>query len=202
MPKLPGPLRNYLLARQARCRISPLARISAPGQLSLERGARIGRATITCSGLNPAATTTGVHIGAGAVIRDGVLLATHGGWIRLGRNVTVHEYGIVYGFGGVEIGDDTRIAAATIFVAENHVFDDPGRQIRDGLSGKGIRVGRDVWIGAGCRILDGVTIGDRAVVGAGSVVTRDVPAGMIVAGVPARVIKPRFAEPAQSPAAE
>jgi acetyltransferase-like isoleucine patch superfamily enzyme len=143
-----------------------------------------------------------VRIGAGAVVRDGVLLATHGGWIALGRNVTVHEYGIVYGFGGVEIGDNTRIAAATIFIAENHVFDDPEREIRDGLTGKGIRVGRDVWIGAGCRILDGVTIGDRAVVGAGSVVTRDVPAGMIVAGVPARVMKPRFAMAAQRTASE
>lgn len=59
------------------------------------------------------------------------------------------------------------------------------------LSRKGIVVGRDVWIGAGCRILDGVAIGDGAVIAAGSVVTRDVPKETIAAGVPAEVIRRR-----------
>jgi acetyltransferase-like isoleucine patch superfamily enzyme len=51
-------------------------------------------------------------------------------------------------------------------------------------------VGRNVWIGAGATVLQGVTIGDDAVVAAGAVVTRDVPPAVLVAGVPARVVKP------------
>jgi acetyltransferase-like isoleucine patch superfamily enzyme len=63
---------------------------------------------------------------------------------------------------------------------------------------KGVTIGRDVWVGAGCVILPGVTIGDGAVLAAGSVVTKDVPAGAVVGGVPAKVIKAR--EEAAAPA--
>jgi acetyltransferase-like isoleucine patch superfamily enzyme len=57
-----------------------------------------------------------------------------------------------------------------------------------------IVVGRNVWIGAGATVLQGVTIGDDAVVAAGAVVTRDVPPRVLVAGVPARVVKAVVAE--------
>jgi maltose O-acetyltransferase len=60
--------------------------------------------------------------------------------------------------------------------------------------GKPIDIGSDVWIGGGALILPGVRIGDRAVIGAGSVVTRDVPDGVFAAGNPCRVIKPIDAE--------
>jgi len=63
-----------------------------------------------------------------------------------------------------------------------------------GIRGHGVRIEDDVWIGAGVVILDKVTIHKGAIIGAGAVVTRDVPAGAIVGGVPARLIKQRTAD--------
>jgi acetyltransferase-like isoleucine patch superfamily enzyme len=68
----------------------------------------------------------------------------------------------------------------------------PERPLREQpVTSRGIRVGTDVWIGANAGVTDGVTIGDHAVVGMGAIVTRDVPAWAIVAGVPARVVGDR-----------
>ena len=62
-----------------------------------------------------------------------------------------------------------------------------------GLTKKGIAIGEDVWIGAGCKILDGVHIGNGTVIGAGSVVTKDIDAHLIAFGVPAKVAGRRHA---------
>ncbi|WP_300799156.1 DapH/DapD/GlmU-related protein [uncultured Alistipes sp.] len=72
-------------------------------------------------------------------------------------------------------------------LTENHP-ENPGR--RHNVYTRPVRLRRNAWIGAGALILPGVTVGEHAIVGAGSVVTRDVPDGMIVAGNPARVIRP------------
>jgi len=72
----------------------------------------------------------------------------------------------------------------------NHVFDDPERPfIHQGITAQGIRIEDDVWLGTNAVITDGVQIGKGAVVAAGAVVTKNVPAHTIVAGVPAKVIK-------------
>jgi acetyltransferase-like isoleucine patch superfamily enzyme len=94
--------------------------------------------------------------------------------------------------GGVTIGNHTRIACHTVIVASNHNFDDVTKNIHEqGVNAKGVVIGNDVWIGAGVRILDGVHIGDHVVIGAGSVVTKDIPENAIAVGVPARVIRKR-----------
>ena len=75
-------------------------------------------------------------------------------------------------------------------LAVDHLFGDPSRPvIRQGIATRGIVVEDGAWIGAGAILLDGVTVGKRAVVGAGAVVTRDVPARTLVVGVPARVVR-------------
>lgn len=114
------------------------------------------------------------------------------GPVRIGRHVGInHRVSMDGGAGGIEIGDFTRIAGHCTFYAFNHGMD-PSRTIREQpVSSRGIRIGSDVWIGANVGIVDGVTIGDHAVVAMGSVVTRDVPAYAIVAGVPARQIGDR-----------
>lgn len=89
--------------------------------------------------------------------------------------------------GGITLGADCLIGHGTTITTLNHALD-PGR--RADMEPAPVMIGRRVWIGAAATVLPGVTIGEGAVVGAGAVVTRDVPADTIVAGVPARVLRP------------
>lgn len=110
----------------------------------------------------------------------------------MGDHVTVNPFSVLYGHGGLRIGSNVLIAAHVIIIPANHRFDRADILIRkQGESRLGITIGDDVWIGAGARILDGVTIGTGCVVAAGAVVTRDVQPYSVVAGVPARTIKRR-----------
>jgi acetyltransferase-like isoleucine patch superfamily enzyme len=131
-----------------------------------------------------------ITIGRNCEIHPYSMLLTHGGEIRIGDNCSVNPFTIIYGCGGAHIGNNVRIAAHVIIVPENH---NPGTDTvplrLSGTTRKGIRIEDNVWIGAGAKILDGVSVGRNAVVGANSVVTRSVPANVTVAGVPARVLK-------------
>jgi acetyltransferase-like isoleucine patch superfamily enzyme len=115
-------------------------------------------------------------------------LGARGGFIRIGKRCSINPFCMIYGYGGVTIGDDVRIAAHTSIIAFNHKYDGVGSISSQGNFKKGIVIEDNVWIGAGVRILDGVTIGKRCVVGAGSVVTRSVKSGSVIAGNPARII--------------
>jgi acetyltransferase-like isoleucine patch superfamily enzyme len=88
------------------------------------------------------------------------------------------------GLGGLRIGDDSRIGPGAKIVAFNH-----GIPYGEPDTMRGITIGRRVWLGANSVVLDGVTIGDDAIVAAGAVVRSDVPAGALVGGVPARVLR-------------
>lgn len=88
----------------------------------------------------------------------------------------------------ITVGDDCMIASNCTFVDTNHGRDPDHAMNKQPLTSAAITLGRNVWIGAQCVILKGVTIGDGAVVGAGSVVTRSIPAGETWGGVPARKI--------------
>jgi acetyltransferase-like isoleucine patch superfamily enzyme len=155
------------------------------------------QATLAACELMPWAKLNGVPngkivLGRRCSIGRGAILATYGGVIELGDDVSINPYSILYGHGGLKIGNATRIAAHTVIVPANHIFNDLSMLIKDqGLNSKGILIGRDVWIGAGVRILDDVTIGDGSVIAAGAVVNRSVYAGEIVAGVPAKVVGQR-----------
>lgn len=133
-----------------------------------------------------------LRVGAGCVLETGVLLDAWGGSIAVGANVFLGPYSVVYGHGGVEIGDDTLIAMHCRILSSNHAIPPVGTPIRsqpDEL--RPTRLGRDVWLGAGVTVLGGVTIGDGCIVGAGSVVTSDLPPGSIAVGVPAQVVRRR-----------
>ncbi len=129
-----------------------------------------------------------IEVNTGAWIETGVVLHAYGGSIRVGQNVFLGPHVVVYGHGGVEIGDDCLIAMHCRIVSSNHTVPPLGTDIRsqpDILLPT--KIGRDVWLGAGVTVLGGVTIGDGCVIGAGSVVTKNLPSGSIAYGVPAKV---------------
>jgi acetyltransferase-like isoleucine patch superfamily enzyme len=109
-------------------------------------------------------------------------------FIRIGERSFVGESVIIRGQGGVSIGKAVLIGPGAQILAVNHNYGDPTIPILDqGITARGIVVEDGAWIGAGALVLDGVRIGRNAVIGAGAVVTKDVPANCIAVGVPARV---------------
>lgn len=89
----------------------------------------------------------------------------------------------------VTIGDGVLFGPKVGLYTSNHLFDARERQL-GGCIAKPIKVGNHCWLGANVSVTPGVTIGDNTIVGAGSVVTHDLPAGVIAAGSPAKVIRP------------
>ncbi len=136
-------------------------------------------------------TPEAIRIGANSFLRSFVMLnaGPPEGYIRLGRNCRIGQSTILYGNGGLTIGDDVMIAGQCFIVASSHVHEDKNTPYTEqGFTAKGISIGNNVWIGAGVKILDGVHIGDGAIVGANAVVTRNVPPYTTVVGIPARPI--------------
>ncbi len=126
-------------------------------------------------------------VGEGTVIMPR-FTCDYGYNIRLGRNAFINYHCIFLDCALIEIGNDVQIGPAVQLYTAQHPLD--ADVCRSGLeSARPIRIGNDVWIGGGAVVLPGVTIGDRSVVGAGSVVMHSVPADSVVAGNPARVVR-------------
>ncbi|KVC64895.1 transferase [Burkholderia ubonensis] len=107
--------------------------------------------------------------------------------ISVGRNVFVNQNCTFYDLGGLDIADDVMIGPNVSLITTGHPIEPSQR--RDFVVAKPIVIERNVWIGAGATIIGGVTVGENSVVGAGSVVTKDVPPNTLVGGNPARVIR-------------
>jgi acetyltransferase-like isoleucine patch superfamily enzyme len=116
----------------------------------------------------------------------------HGLSIRVGRNVFINQGCTLNDIGGIEIGDDVMIGPRVSLITSGHPLDP--NQRRKQIVAAPIVIQRNVWLGAGAMVLQGVTVGEDSVVAAGAVVTRDVPAGTLVAGVPAQVLRPISAD--------
>jgi acetyltransferase-like isoleucine patch superfamily enzyme len=107
--------------------------------------------------------------------------------IRVGARVFINQNCTFYSLAEITVGDDVMIGPNVSLITSEHPV--APSQRRAFLLGKPITIGNGVWIAAGATVIGGVTIGENAVVAAGSVVTRDVPANTLVAGNPARVIR-------------
>jgi acetyltransferase-like isoleucine patch superfamily enzyme len=107
--------------------------------------------------------------------------------LRFGRNVFVNHGCTAMDLGGIDIGDDVMIGPNVHLISSGHPVDPATR--RSQITTAPIRIGRGAWIAAGATVLQGVDVGDDAVVAAGAVVTKDVPPCTLVAGVPAQVIR-------------
>ncbi len=135
-------------------------------------------------------------IGESSTVASGAVVQ---GAVRIGSHSTVQSYAVIVGYGEgeapagqVTIGDDVRIAPQVMIIAANHVFDDPDQPIRSqGLAPAPIVIESDVWLGGRVVVTAGVTVGRGSVIGAGAVVTRDIPPFSIAVGVPAKVIGQR-----------
>ena len=179
------------------------------GIAAIEHGVRLrfadhihlGRNVYLDQGVYLHACPDGITIGDNTLIMHGAVLHVYNfrdlphAFIRIGQDSLIGELNVLRGQGGIAIGDRVYTAPLVQILAVNHVYSDPTRPfIEQGITAEGITIEDDVWIGAGAIITDGVTIGRGAVVAAGAVVTRDVPPHTVVAGVPARVLKPIEAE--------
>jgi acetyltransferase-like isoleucine patch superfamily enzyme len=147
-----------------RCFVSPRAEVEITPHLKIGRGSVIGSFT------KVKATDGPLAIGAHVEIATGCVLTSH--------------------TRGVEIGDDCLIGPNVSIIGNNYRYDrlDVPIRLQEKVSAKGIRVGRDVWIGAGCVLLDGADVGSGAILAPNSVVSGPVPEGAVVQGNPGKVI--------------
>jgi acetyltransferase-like isoleucine patch superfamily enzyme len=143
--------------------------------------------------LDARGSAQGVTIGEGALVSRGAILSCKEGPITVGARANLGWRCVVSSVGGVVIEEEALFASGCYVGGGRYHLDDRARSVASqGSFSKGpVHVGRGSWIGAHAVILDGVRVGDGAVVAAGAVVADEVPPFTIVAGVPARVIRER-----------
>lgn len=153
-------------------------------RLALGDGTRVERGVIWRVG-----GTGRVRLGAASTIRTGAELKVDGK-LTIGKRVLIGAWTTLSVFDEVVIGDDCLLAERVSIRDHDHRFEHPDVPVADqGYRVSSIRLGNNVWLGAGVTLLKGVSLGDGCVVGANAVVTRSFPAGCVLAGVPARVIQ-------------
>jgi acetyltransferase-like isoleucine patch superfamily enzyme len=157
------------------------------GRISFGTGARVSPAAVLKPGVGR------ITIGDKTVIGPGAILDSARGTITIGRRCSVNPYSVLYGHGGLSIGDNVRIATHVVIIPANHIFDRTDVPITDqGGSKLGIVIEDDVWIGANTTILDGAHISRGCVIGAGSVVRGTTEPFGVYAGAPAKLLRSRI----------
>jgi len=138
------------------------------------------------------AANQGIQVGRRVFLGRNSILACKDGDIVLEDGVNVSYNCAVFSASSVRIGAQTLLAAYCYVVGGGHDFDQLDRPVvQQGRPSKGIEIGPGGWLGAGAVILDGVSVGHDAVIGAHAVVTQDIPPFAVAAGAPARVVRDR-----------
>lgn len=142
-----------------------------------------------------ALSKNGVSIGNNARIGDYSRILCTGTLKNVGKGITIgNNFGCgencFFGCaGGIEIGNDVIMGQNVRFHSENHNFTDTDILIRlQGVTNKGIKIGDNCWIGSGVVFLDGVQVGNGCVIGANTLVNKDIPDNVVVGGIPAKII--------------
>jgi len=127
-----------------------------------------------------------VYIGRYCMLRAGV------GSIHIGPKVTIGSFCFLRGSGGLKIGENSMLSQGVQIITANHVFRDRSMPIKfQGTRYGKVNIGEDVWVGTSTIILADVSIGNGSVIGAGSIVTKDIPKYSLALGAPARVMSKR-----------
>jgi acetyltransferase-like isoleucine patch superfamily enzyme len=193
-PLFPGKILRRLIYRTFFGNIGKAVRIYPGAEFVFANGIFLNDAVkverdvrINCKGKN-----SKVKLGTSSILDRGVDIRTHRqGQIEIGENTYIGPYTCLSG-DQIKIGKSCLIASQSGLYASNHVFQDASKTIKEqGFIYKGIVIEDDCWIGNGVRVLDGVTIGRGSVIGAGAVVTKDIPPYSIAVGVPAKVVDQR-----------
>jgi acetyltransferase-like isoleucine patch superfamily enzyme len=138
----------------------------------------------------------GIELGRGVFLGRGTILSCKDGDIVLGDHTNLGFYCEVFSGSTVSVGHHGLFAAQAYLVGGGHEFEAAAAAVIDQpRTSRGIVLGDNVWLGTGAKVLDGVRVGSDVVVGANAVVNADLPSGVIAAGVPARVLRPRDAPP-------
>jgi acetyltransferase-like isoleucine patch superfamily enzyme len=133
-----------------------------------------------------------LRIGASTLLEPGCWLTlAPGARIEIGEGCFLNRNTMLAAMERIEIGDHVMFANNCFVGDADHRFDDPGTPVPwQGFTAKGpVQIGDNVWFGVNCVVTGGVTIGERCVIGANSVVTEDLPPRVIAAGAPAKVLK-------------
>lgn len=141
-----------------------------------------------CTWINP-----NITVGKNVVIYPDTMFWGDGE-IRIGDDVNIGNGTIIYASktGGVEIGDNTVIAAQTYIIDCDHGFKEQTLIRKQANSVKKITIGNDVWLAANCTILKGSKSGDGSIIGAKSLVKGEIPENVVAVGIPAKTIKGRY----------
>jgi acetyltransferase-like isoleucine patch superfamily enzyme len=135
-----------------------------------------------------------VDFGRFVWIGDGTKIRCHEGRVEIGAKTVMGQECTISAYQHVRIGEQCVIADRAMFIDFDHGVVEVDRPIRrQGIYKRDVIVGSNVWIGYGACILRGVSVGDNSIVGTNSVVTKDIPANAVVAGIPARIIRMREA---------
>jgi acetyltransferase-like isoleucine patch superfamily enzyme len=135
-----------------------------------------------------------IDLGRFVWLGHGTKIRCHEGVVEIGAKTVLGQECTISAYHRVRIGEQCVIADRAMFIDFDHGVVEVERPIRSqGIYTREVEVGSNVWIGYGACVLRGVRVGDNAIVGTNSVVTKDVPANAVVAGIPARIIRMRDA---------
>ena len=133
-----------------------------------------------------------IRFGRFCWIGDGTKIRSHEGVVEIGAKTVFGQECTISAYRRVRIGEQCVIADRAMFIDFDHGVVEVERPIREqGIYKRDVHVGHNCWIGYGACILRGVTVGDNSVIGTSSVVTKDLPANAVAAGLPARVLRMR-----------
>jgi acetyltransferase-like isoleucine patch superfamily enzyme len=194
VPLAPGRLLRRFLYRWLCQRMGSKVHIDPGVKLTNALGIELGDRVRLCSQvwLRNNGSKSRMRLGDRVHLDRGVDVKAHQqAEIEIGSHTYIGPYTCLSG-DSIKIGKDCLIASHSGIYANNHIFADPERPIREqGNSYRGIVIEDDCWLGSGVRVVDGVTIGQGSIIGAGAVVTKDIPPYSIAVGVPAKVIGQR-----------